>query len=102
MVSRASGIKSVGGFLPLVDSAPLVPQGDSDCSGLVQAEVLAVVVIVGRDPAHPYQRRVLASKHPYRMVVLQSNMHKKEKNKLTGCNKETNTMTHFVTCTTYC
>lgn len=76
------GVGVVGGGavcrLPLVDSAPLVPQGDRDCSGLVQAEVLAVVMVVGRDPAHPCHCGVLAGKHPHGVVVLQLNMHKKK------------------------
>lgn len=58
------------GSLPLMDPAPLVSQGDGDCPRLAEAEVLAVVMIVRCDPAHPHRRRVLSSKHSHRVVVL--------------------------------
>ena len=59
-----------GGVLPLVDAAPLVAQGYGDRARLAQAEVLAVVMVVGGHPAHPDGRGVLPGEHPDRVVVL--------------------------------
>lgn len=56
--------------LPLVNSPPLITQGHGHSSGLVEAEVLAVVVIVRRDPAHPHQGGILTGKHSHRVVEL--------------------------------
>ena len=56
--------------LPLVDAASLVSQGYGDRAHLGEAEVLAVVMVVGGDPAHPDRRGVLSRKHPDRVVVL--------------------------------
>lgn len=60
----------MNGCLPLVDAASLVSQGDGDGPCLAQVEVLAVVVVVRRDPAHPHGRRLLSGKHSHRVVVL--------------------------------
>ena len=51
-------------------AAPLVAQGYGDRARLAQAEVLAVVMVVGGHPAHPDGRGVLPSEHPDRVVVL--------------------------------
>lgn len=59
--------------LPLVDAASLVSQGNGDGPRLAEVKVLAVVVVVRRDPAHPHGRRVLSSKHSHRVVVLPGN-----------------------------
>lgn len=48
-----------------MDAAPLISQGDSDCSRLAEAEVLAIVMIVRCDPANPHRRRVLSGKHSH-------------------------------------
>lgn len=56
--------------LPLMDAAPLVSQGNGDGPRLAEVKVLAVVMVVGRDPAHPHGRGVLSSKHSHRVVVL--------------------------------
>ncbi len=53
-----------------MDPAPLISQGDGDCSRPAEAEVLAVVMIVRSDPAHPHRRRVLSGEHSHRVVVL--------------------------------
>lgn len=37
-----------------MDAAPLISQGDCDSLRLAQAEVLAIVMIVWRDPADPH------------------------------------------------
>lgn len=37
-----------------MDTAPLISQGDCDCSCLAEAEVFAIVMIVRRDPAYPH------------------------------------------------
>lgn len=64
-----------------MDPAPLVSQGDGDCSCLAETEVLAVVVIVRSDPAHPHKGRVLSCEHPHRVVVLQIQEKKKSDGK---------------------
>lgn len=53
-----------------MDAAPLVSQRDGDCTRLAEAEVLAMIMIVRRDPAHPHGGRVLSGKHSHRVVVL--------------------------------
>lgn len=56
--------------LPLVDTASLISQRDGDGPRLAEVKVLAVVMVVGRDPAHPHRRRVLSGEHPHRVVIL--------------------------------
>lgn len=51
--------------LPLVDPAPLVSQGDGDGLSLAETEVLAVVMVIRCDPAHPHRGRVLSGKHSH-------------------------------------
>lgn len=53
-----------------MDAASLVSQGNGDGPRLAEVKVLAVVVVVRRDPAHPHGRRVLSGKHSHRVVVL--------------------------------
>lgn len=48
-----------------MDAAPLISQGDGDCSRLAEAEVLAVVMIIRCDPAHPHRRGVLSGEHSH-------------------------------------
>lgn len=56
-----------------MDAASLVSQGNGDGPRLAEVKVLAVVVVVRRDPAHPHGRRVLSGKHSHRVVVLAGN-----------------------------
>lgn len=57
-------------FLPLMDSTSLVTQGYGDCSVFTEAEVVAIVMVVGGNPSNPHASRVLTSKDPHRVVVL--------------------------------
>lgn len=56
-----------------MDAASFVSQGNGDGPRLAEVKVLAVVVVVRRDPAHPHGRGVLSSEHSHRVVVLGGN-----------------------------
>lgn len=58
--------------MPLVDPPPLISQGDSNSLSFPEAEVLAVIVIVGRHPAHPNAGGVLSREHSHRVEVLRN------------------------------
>lgn len=57
-----------------MNSSAFVSQGDCDCSVFAQVEVVAIVVVVGRNPPDPHTCRVLASEDPDRVVVLRGQM----------------------------
>lgn len=48
-----------------MDPAPLISQRYCDRACFAEAEVLAIIMIVGCDPAHPHRSRVLSSKHSH-------------------------------------
>lgn len=48
-----------------MDASSLVSQGNGDGPCLAEVKVLAVVMVVRRDPAHPHTCRVLSSKHSH-------------------------------------
>lgn len=51
--------------LPLMDASSLISQGNGDGPRLAEVKVLAIVMVVRGDPAHPHRRRVLSSKHSH-------------------------------------
>lgn len=57
-----------------MNSSAFVAQGDCDCSVFAQVEVVAVVVVVRRNPPDPHPSRVLASEDPDGVVVLRGQM----------------------------
>lgn len=57
-----------------MNSAAFVTQGYCDCPVFAQAEVVAIVVVIRRNPSDPHASRVLTSKDPHRVVVLKGQM----------------------------
>ena len=57
-----------------MDPTTLVSQGNCHRPVLTEVEVVAIVMVVGGDPAHPHTGWILTSEHPDRVVVLQDNM----------------------------
>lgn len=55
-----------------MNSSPLVSQRHGDRSVFTQVEVVVVVMVVRSYPSNPHASRVLASKDPHRVVVLES------------------------------
>lgn len=53
-----------------MDSSSLVTQGYSDRSVFTEAEIVAVVMVVGGNPSNPHTGGVLPSEDPYRVIVL--------------------------------
>lgn len=53
-----------------MNSSAFITQGYCDCPVFAQVEVVAIVVVIRRNPSDPHTSRVLTSKDPYRVVVL--------------------------------
>lgn len=56
--------------LPLMNSTAFVAQGYRDCPVFTQVEVVAIVMVIRRNPSDPHASRVLTSKDPNGVVVL--------------------------------
>lgn len=56
--------------LPLMNSTAFVAQGYRDCPVFTQVEVVAIVMVIRRNPSDPDASRVLTSKDPNGVVVL--------------------------------
>lgn len=54
-----------------MNSSPLVTKGYGDRSVFTEVEVVAIVMVVWSNPSNPHASRVLTSKDPHRMVVLE-------------------------------
>lgn len=54
-----------------MDSSSLITQGYSNCSVFTEVKIVAIVMVVGGNPANPHASRVLTSKDPHRVVVLE-------------------------------
>lgn len=67
-------IRSFSLVLPLINSPTFITQGYCDCTVFAQVEVIAIVVVIRRNPSDPHASRVLASKDPYRVVILKGQM----------------------------
>lgn len=57
-----------------MNSSAFITQGYCDCPVFAQVEVVAIVVVIRRNPSDPHASRVLTSKDPYRVVVLKGQM----------------------------
>lgn len=57
-----------------MDSPPLVTKGHGDRSVFTEVEVVAIVMVVWSNPSDPHASRVLTSKDPHRMVVLEQHV----------------------------
>lgn len=53
-----------------MDPPSLISKGYGDRAILTEVEVVAMVMVVRGDPAHPHTGWVLPGKHPHRVVVL--------------------------------
>lgn len=57
-----------------MDPPTLVSKGNRHRPVLTEVEVVAIVMVVRGDPAHPHAGWILTSEYPDRVVVLQDNM----------------------------
>lgn len=61
-----------------MDSSPLVTKGHGYRSVFTEVEVVAIVMVVWSNPSDPHASRVLTSKDPHRMVILERHVDKYE------------------------